>query len=276
MESYKYSPSKKASKTDFVTYWDLYKRAAMAKYGEDIIISESKFYKDQVNKIDFDFTLVSKEEKPREATRTINDINMKEFKNRSKEAQDETVVKTNKSSSTTNEERYKFSTTKGVDLSVGANIGAQVMGLSIAGGSLGVSTGLTKKKSETKETETSNTSATNFSYEQEETMMVPARTHVKAIITTYSMKYEMNYNLRFSIKRNSFVPLSYKTRCQQCFCGIFACSTYGTVLVRDMISGLLDYKEDDEEDTASFIQGGTLSWVGEGCSVEKEEEPLGD
>ena len=77
-------------------------------------------------------SLVSKENQPREVTRTIVDINMKEFKNHSEEAQDETIVKVCKSSSTTKGERYKFSTTEGVDYSFGGNIGAQVMGLAVA------------------------------------------------------------------------------------------------------------------------------------------------
>ncbi len=243
-------------------------------YGEDIIIRESQYYKDKVSGIKFEVNLVSKEDKPREVTRTIVDINMKEFKNYGKEAQDETIVKASKSSTRTSEDRFKFSTTKGVDFSFGGNIGAQVMGLAVAGGSLGVNAAYNKKSSKTEATEFSNVRGLHFSYAQEEKMIVPAGKYVKAMITTYSMKYEMNYTLRFSIGRNIFIPLWYRTRCQQFCCGL--CNYSGTLFVRDMISGLPDYNGEDEEGKASFTQVGTLSWIGEGCSVDKVEELLGN
>ena len=78
-----YSPHNNAAKTEFITFWELYKRTPKAQYGEDILIREIRYYKDKINGLTFEVSLVSKENQPREVTRTIVDINMKEFKNHS-------------------------------------------------------------------------------------------------------------------------------------------------------------------------------------------------
>ena len=44
------------------------------------------------------------------------------------------------------------------------------------------------------------------------------------------------------------------------------------MLVRDMISTLEDYNDEELSGMASFTQTGTLSWIGEGSTVDKEEE----
>lgn len=268
-----YSPQRNGAKKDiYVTFWQLYERAAKEQYGHDIHIIKNSFYENKVNNIAFELSVVDKDKKPREKTRTIVDINMKEYTNRGKEAQDETIVKMHKTSSKTKGERYNFSTTKGVDFGGGANIGAQVVGLAVAGGSLGITGHYNKSKSKTEGTELSSEEGFSFSYNQEEKICVPPGTHVEATITTYSMKYEMDYTLKFNVKRSAFIPVLYQTNCQQMCFGM--CRSNGVVYVRDIISTLPDYNGEDEDETASFTQKGTLSWIGEGCSVDKAEEPL--
>ncbi len=41
-----------------------------------------------------------------------------------------------------------------------------------------------------------------------------------------------------------------------------------------MFSTFPNYNPNDEDGCASFTTVGALSWVGEGCSVEKNEQPL--
>lgn len=267
-----YSPQRAPKKDSYVTFWQLYERAAKQRYGQDISVIKNQFYEKKVNSIAFELSVVDKDKKPREKTRTIVDINMKEYTNRGKEAQDETMVKMHKTSSKTKGERYHFSTTKGVDFGVGGNIGAQVVGLAVGGGSLGISGHYNKSKSKTEGTEQSSELGFSFSYNQEEKICVPPGTHVEATITTYSMKYEMDYVLKLKAKRNASLPVLYRTNCQQLCFGM--CRSNGVVFVRDMISTLPDFNGEDEDETASFTQNGTLSWIGEGCSVEKVEEPL--
>ena len=195
---------------------------------------------------------------------------MKEYTNQG-EAQDETVVKIEKSSSVTKEERYTFTTTKGINYGIGGNIGAQVLGLSVAGGSAGISAQVNKTKTKTEETETKKEEGKSASYNQEEKNIIPPGKRVKAKITTYSMKYSINYTIKFSIKKDATIPVMYKNSFQQC---IGMCSNNGRVYVRDMINTLQDYNDDDEDDTISYTQPGTLSWVGEGCKVDKVEETM--
>jgi hypothetical protein len=216
--------------------------------------------------------VVSKDKKPQEKTRTLVDINMKEYANYGKQAQDESVVIIHKTSTTTKGERYSFSTTKGVDFGIGGNIGAQVVGMAVAGGSIGVSGNYNKSKSKTEGTEQLSEEGFSFSYNQEEKICIPPGTRVEAEISSYRMKYEMKYVLKFSAKRDSFIPLLYKTGCQQMCFGM--CRNNGVVYLRDMLSTLPNYNPEDEDDTVSFTQDGTLSWVGEGCTVEKKELPL--
>ena len=145
-------------------------------------------------------------------------------------------------------------------------------GLATVGGSIGVSAKYNKSESMTTENELSNQVGVSFSYNQEEKMSVLPGKHVKAKITTYSMKYEINYTLKLSVKKHTSIPVSFKTRCQRFLPDV--CRSTGFVLVSDMISSLPDYVQEDEDGMSSFTQGGTLSWVGEGCTVDKTEEDL--
>ena len=254
------------------TYWQLFEKAAKRRYGRNIRVVRNNLYETMVNDIDFQLSVVHMDTKPREKTRAIVDINMKEYANHGKVAQDESIVQIHKKSSKTEGERYSFSSTKGVDFGVGGNIGAQVMGAAVAGGSVGISGKYNRSKSKTEGTEKSSEEGSEYSYNQEEKIVVPPGTRVEATITTYRMKYEMNYTVKLSVDRFAFIPVAYKTTCQHLCFGM--CKSNGFVNVRDMISSLQGYNPEDEDDTASFTQDGTLSWVGEGCSVEKIEEPL--
>lgn len=108
----------------------------------------------------------------------------------------------------------KVSTGRGI----GGNIGAQVMGLAMAGGSASVSANYGRHTSTTTGNEQLVDNNLSFSYSQEEKISVSPGTRVKARITTYSVRYEQKYTLKFSIDSTLNVPLTYKTRCQQtCF-----------------------------------------------------------
>ena len=176
------------------------------------------------------------------------------------------MVRVSKGTSTVKGDRYHFSTTTGVDFGVGGNIGAKVMSLAQAG----VDAHFNKSKSKTEGTEITNEKGFTFSYEQEEKIKVPPGKTAKVKITTYSMKYEMNNTLKFRAKKSVSFPVRYRTSCQQAFLGI--CSRTGFVNICDLISSLPNYNGNDEKNTASFTQDGTISWIGEGCKVDKMEE----
>ena len=125
---------------------------------------------------------------------------MKEYTNHGQKEVDETLVKVHKATSRSQGNRYQFSTTKGVNWGFGGNIGAQVMGLAMAGGSANISANYSRNKSTTTGQEQSADNSFSFTYSQEEKMSVSPGTRVKARITTYSMKYEQEYTLKFSIE----------------------------------------------------------------------------
>ena len=244
------------------TFWQLYERAARARYGEDITVVKNSYYEGLVNSIAFQVSVVEKEREPREVTRTIVDITTKEYTNRGKDVVDETMIKLQKATATPGGEKYRFTTPGGVNFGFSGDIGSQVMAMSISGGSLlitGQFSGTSRLQNE---------HAYSLSYNREEKISVPPATRVTAKIVSYSNKYEMLYTLKFRVSRNTVVPLLYRTSC----C-LFTCRKQGVVFVSDMISSLPNYTREDHG-TASFVQTGTLSWIGESCSVDKLEEPI--
>ncbi len=247
-----------------VTFWQLYERAARATFGEDILVKNTLYFTRKAQDINFAVSIVSKEIEPREVTRTVLDIVIKEYANGGKEGQDQTILKASKGSLIPTQKRYNFFTSTGLDFGFGDNIATQIMSLSVSGGTA------LYNKSVTEEAKVSNVVTAAFIYEQEEQITVPPGKGVKAKITSYSVKYEMNYTLKFSVYRNVTVPVSYQTKCQRCCFGF--CSSTGSVLVSDMISVLPNYNGNDENGRASFTQTGTLSWVGEAYNVNKVED----
>jgi hypothetical protein len=245
-----------------VTFWQLYERTAKARYGENITVVRTAYNEQLVNNIEFLVSVVDKEREPREVTHTIVDITSKEYFNRGKEARDETVVKLRKVSSAPKGERYSFSTPNGVNFGFGGSIGPQVMSLSISGGSLRVA-------GQYSNWGMSNEHAYDLTYDREEKVSVPPKTHVKTKITSYSNKYEMFYTLKFRVSQSAMVPVLFKSKC----C-LLSCRNTGVVFVSDMISTLPNYNGRDVGHTASFMQTGTLSWIGESCTVDKLEEPI--
>ena len=273
IEMTSYSPAshaQKSAKEDTVTFWELYERAAKNQYGENIRVIKTPWAKKLIDDLNFEVSVVDAEQTPKETSRTIIDINMKEYTNRGQKEIDETMVKVSKSTSKTKGSRYSFSTTKGVNWGIGGNIGGQVMGLAMGGGSASISANYGRHKSTTTSKEESEDNCFTISYEQEEKISVAPGTRVKARITSYTMKYEQRYTLKFSIPSSLNIPVTYRTRCQQMCFGI--CRNAGFVNITQMLQTLPNYCI--EEGMATFTQDGILSWIGEGSSVDKSEEPL--
>ena len=270
VEMTSYSPASRAQKPakgDTVTVWELYKRAAKNVYGENIRVSKTRGVKQQLDDLSFQISVVDAETTPKETSRTIIDINMKEYTNRGQKEIDETMVKVSKSSSKTKGSRYSFSTTTGVNWGIGGNIGGQV---AMGGGSAGISANYGRNKSTTTGKEESEDSCFTISYEQEEKISVAPGTRVKVRITSYGIKYEQRYTLKLSIPSSINIPVTYRTRCQQMCFGI--CRNFGYVNITQILQTLPNYCV--EEDMATFTLDGILSWIGDGSSVDKSEEPL--
>lgn len=259
-----YAPNT-SRRNNFVSFWELYETAARLQYGEGIRVIRIPRQEKMVNEIDFEVCVLSMGE-PREVRRAIVDVNIKDYTNSGKEGQDESIIKVSKKTFNEDIDRYTFTTKRGINFGTGSKIGKTVMGLAVSGGSLHIAGTLDNTRS----ADHSDEVRYECSYQLEEKVTVPPGKHVRVKITSYAIKYEVDYTLKFSVCRDATIPLLYRTNCQHaCF---QICRSSGFVLVRDMISTLEDYNDEEASGMASFTQTGTLSWIGEGSTVDKEEE----
>ena len=255
----------KAGETN--TMFELLERAAKRRFGDSIQVLKHSWATEEIDNLKFDMEIVA-QEPIKESNRTIVDINMKEYTNRSEKEVDETLVRVKKTQSKTSGSRYCFSTTKGVNWGIGGSFGAQVMGTAMGSPNIGINAKFNRQKSTKEETETTEKSVFEFCYEQEENIKVPPQTQVKAKITTYSMKYQREYTLKLSLPKNRLVKVVYKTWFQRMVCGF----STRFITVSELCQTLPDLCEEDGR--VSFIQPGTLSWVGEGSTIDKEVLPV--
>ena len=136
------------------TFKDLLTEAAKAECGRNITVRDTAFTTNQLKNFEDSIVIkvLHREDKPTEVGRTIVDISKKEFKNHAEESKDHTAKDTtkatvNKSSSTKKARSYQFQSTQGVNWGVGGNIGLQVMGMGMGGGTMGISGKYGKNKS---------------------------------------------------------------------------------------------------------------------------------
>ena len=88
---------------------------------------------------------------------------------------------------------------------------------------------------------------------------------VKAKITTYT---EQGYTLKFSLPSSYTLSVAFKIACQR----LFSRFNIRTVTAAEFCSTLPGFRHEDEK--ICFIQQGTLSWVGEGSTIDKKVLPL--
>ena len=267
-----YSPAEDTlqPRTSSHVLWSNFESAAKARYGANIRVIKTPYTTKQLDDLmtRFEVLSVTTAGPPREVRRTVVDVNIKEYTNNGQKMDDESTFKVSKQVSQSQGNRFHFSDTKGSHWDVGGNIGAQVIGMAMGGVTGGVSAGYGRNKSSTAGVEQSSDSTASITYEQEERMKVPPGTRVRAIITSFKVKYEQQYTIKFGINSWISVPLKYKTRCQQICCG----ANSGAVEVTQIVNTLPGYSLEGTKATISVV--GTLSWISEGFSVDKSEQSL--
>ena len=271
MASYTPSAASQSTQVRYVTFWDLFEQAAKHLYGDDIRVVRTPGTSNHINNFSDKFELmdVKMTAPPRETKRTITDVNLKEYKNSGHEGEDETVFKVVRENTYKTGERYHFSSTDGTQWDVGGNFGVNISGMGIGGVSAGVSGKYGKSKSQTSGTESSTGKEVRLSYEQEERIKVPPRSKVKVEITSYQAKYEQPYTIKLGVDSSYFIPLVYKTRCQQLCFG----RNVGAVNVTEMLNTLPGYTLENNKATISMA--GILSWSSDGFGVDKVVEKMG-
>ena len=241
---------------------DLVERAVRQKYGADMIENE-----DAITAFWDDIRIAQKtSEEPVETERTIIDINTKEFVNHGT-GQDESMVAISKGQSKEKSYNWISESSEGVKLTGNAKIAASIAG--IEGGLGGSVERQTTDKSSEGESEKKAFSST---YAVNEKIVVPPRTKVNAVITTYTVRHEQVYTIEFAFPASSVVRIRYRSRRQRCCPG--RCSSSGFVTASDILRNLPGYREEDG--WVYFKEVGKLSWSGEGSKVVKTEEKLTD
>ena len=255
--------------TGLVTWWDRVIHAARIRFGVDILIHNKAALRRSLAKFieDLLFTVVDSEPEPLMARQTLIDVTFKEFVNLGERENDKTVIKVGKNLPLATGNRYHFTMNEGVKFDHKYNFGAQIVGISMAGGYMSVGTSYTVK-------EQSYNTNVKFSYDQKEKIVVPPKTKVKAKIITSTRKLRQKYTLEFSAPRTSFITVEYysSTQDQLNLCG--CCNpTVGYLYASDIMQTLPNFKV-TADGFSCFTQSGTLNWIGEVFTVEKSEEPL--
>ena len=249
--------------------------AVRIRFGQDVKLCNTKAAENEVARFvaDLLFTVVQSDPEPLVTRPTIIDVTFKEFVNLGEE-KDQTTMHVGKNCPIAVGCRYQFSMTEGVKFDHKYNLGAQIVGLCMVGGYMSVGTNYTIKDQTYNEN-------LQFQYHQKEKLIIPPKTKITAKITTSTRKYSQNYTLEFSTPRSRCIRVSYLTRIQQQFnlnLGLGFCQlcqpSEGRIYAGDILQTLPNFK--DADGFCSFTQAGTLTWIGEGCTVEKSEQPIGD
>ena len=255
--------------TGLFTWWDLLMNAARIKFGGDMQLHNKHSVQSELacfveNML---FTVVQSDPEPLMERPTIVDVTFKEFVNHGERENDETTFQLGKNSPIAAGPRYLFFMKGGIkfDHKYKLNLGAQIVGLSMAGGYQTVGSNILT-------TEQSFNPSVQFFYNQKEKIVIPPKTKVKAKIITSTRRFRQNYTLEFSAPRSSSILVEYFTSTQlQYLCNCFQ-PTIGYVYVGDIMRTLANFRE-TADGYCCFTQNGTLTWIGEVCSVEKTEEP---
>ena len=254
-----------SSENHQVTMWDMYITAAKFMFGDNITVFRTPLLIQSLSNLCFTIRVEAADQQIMEKTKTTVDITTKEYSNHSEKEMDQTQIKVKKNYTTSKESQFHFSPSNGVNWGIGGNIGAKVMGLSMSGGSAMVGGMYSKYQSRAEDFNAD----FHFSYRQEEKVNIPPLSRVKVKITSYAIKYEQSYTLRFSIPASYLIEVKYQTRYNRICCGTHT----GYITAAQLLQTLPSYHE--QNGMSIFYQHGVLSWMGEERNVDKIVEQIG-
>ncbi len=252
-----------------MTWWDRLMNAARIRFGPDIQLQGTVGTQNELTRFVDDLLLkvVRSDPEPSMVRSTIIDVTHKEFINLGERENDESIIRVGKNAPIAIGTRYHFIMTgNNIRFDKKYDFGAQIITLSMTGGYLSVGGTYSSIKDQ------AYNQALMFNYHQEEKLIVPPKTKVKAKIVTSTKKYQQDYTLEFSTPRSRCVRVTYMTRAQQQLNICPCCDpTIGYIYAADLMRNLPNFK--DSDGYCSFTQDGALTWIGEACSVEKSEQP---
>lgn len=260
--------------------WENYlKKAAKTKFGQDIEVfdleeAKKKELQDFVN--DLVFKVVHCKD-PMVTQPCMIDVINKEFYNNGDTEKVETDIITGKNTAIAAGTKYHFLIKDGVCFDHKVNLGAQIVSISMIGCDMRVGDSITERDQGYNED-------LKFQYDHKEKIVIPPLTKVTAVITTSTKKFEQNYTLEFRIAKSKYIKVQYLSRRQRrwgwllkvfkyccfcCYCCCFCCCrclpSVGYVSASEILQEMPNFDADDEY--CYFTLEGTLTWIGEECSV---------
>lgn len=218
--------------------------------------------------------------RPEEKGRAVVNIdsrchaNTAEVKDLEKDLLDNFQIRSRKDSSETKTKKYRLelssSTTKAAHFNLefsGAgffNIAAPVAPKGGIGGSY------SKTDTSTWSTEQDKSESLTQGYEVIDTLSVPPKTKVKALITTWAVTYESKIVTEISVDAKAELPIRYRTKLSRKLGGVLISQV--KVTAKEIFRGEWDYKCENE--VVTFKRESKLSHLGEEVEIIKQERLL--
>ena len=210
---------------------------------------------------------------PEEINRTTVDVNEKICCNYGG-SEDETTVKIVNCVENTEGHSYTQTTTKGVDWGLDNKIGLQfglqhVEALPWRTGANYIASAIAKKARSNRVEQQSH---------HEETMRVPPGKKAIVKMTSYRVRYKLEYTMEYKIAQTAHIRVWVQPFCMPSsfgLCGITLfqfCISLRPIPARDLLQYLPGFREDEE--FVYFTQDGELRWTAERMEVDKEIAPL--
>ena len=198
---------------------------------------------------------------PEEISKNTVDVNEKIYYNH-EGGEDVTTVKIVNSVQNSEGHNYQETTTKGVQWGVSANVGLQ-FGLPQVGGSGGGSVGANfqRQTQTTLVKEEKKENKVELQSHHEETIKIPSGKKVVAKLTSYRVRYKLNYTMEYKISKSAYVRVRVNT------CGLGICTNLMPLTASQLMQSLPGYREDEE--FVYMTQEGELRWIADRMEVTK-------
>lgn len=214
-------------------------------------------------------TIIKNENKPEEISKIQVEVNEKIYGNQDGEDdgsivesdKDETTITISKKLESSQASSYEQQTIKGLEWGAGTNVGAQ-FGLQLGGLSGGVNAGFKKTKLNTTTKSTTKTDMVGEECHHTETVKIPLGCKAKVTMTTYRVKYQLEYSMVYKIPKTARIRVRYNL-----LCDLGWCSPFATLSAEDILKGMPDFRADEQY--VYITQKGWLKWVADRMEVNK-------
>lgn len=249
--------------------WDkLLEDAAKQKYGERIRLRKAWITgQDKKKFLDLLFSDAKciDDNEPEEISKIRVDVNEKVYSNDGPQQKedDETTVKIVNTAENTEGHNYTQETTKGLEWGANANIGLQFglpqFGTGVKGG---IGGGFKKFSLETQSYQKRNENKVGQAAHHEEKVKIPAGTKVIVRMTSYRVRYKLDYTMEYKISKRKQIRISFDR-----LLGLPCCAGIGYIEASLLLQELPGYREDEE--FVYFTQEGELRWTADRMDVKK-------